>query len=240
MVRTVLRGSVAVLMLALLVGCHSSSDDGATNAPPVIPPPSPPPGTPVAGLDQRPANLTCVAPAKTNGNAGTTIRLERVFANLTFNQPLAMLQAPGDNSRWFVLEKTGAVRVFNNVANPTASTFISLTVNSNSEGGLLGMAFHPSYATNGRVYLSWTEGTPMVSTIARFTPYARRGDVARGQPAERHSREPTIRESQRRANRTSGRTATFTVALATAGPAATLTAARKIRPTCSAISCGST
>ena len=195
-----LRGIVAVSLLAVLVGCHSSSDDGAASTPPPNPPPSPPPppppGTPVAGLDQRPANLTCVAPAKANSNAGTTIRLERVFANLTFNQPLAMLQAPGDSSRWFVLEKTGAVRVFNNVTSPTASTFISLAVNANSEGGLLGMAFHPDYATNGRVFLSWTEGTPMVSTIARFNhtpgaatlPVGSRQNVIRvNQPYENHN-----------------------------------------------------
>jgi uncharacterized repeat protein (TIGR03806 family) len=185
-----LRGIVATTLLALVGGCHSSSDDDARTPAPN------PPGTPVVGLDQRPANSTCLAPAKTNSNAGTTIRLERVFANLTFNQPLAMLQAPGDNSRWFVLEKTGAVRVFDNVANPTASTFISLAVNANSEGGLLGMAFHPNYATNGRVYLSWTEGTPMVSTIARFNhtpggatlPVSSRQNVIRvNQPFENHN-----------------------------------------------------
>ena len=86
-----------------------------------------------------------------------------------------MLQAPGDDSRWFVLEKgsgasgTGRVRVFANNANTNAmSTFASVTVNANSEGGLLGMAFHPNWATNRQVFLSFTEGLPMVSTIARF------------------------------------------------------------------------
>jgi uncharacterized repeat protein (TIGR03806 family) len=189
----VLRWIVVGSLLVLVCGCHSSGDDAAVTPPATQPPP---PGAPVVGLDQRPTNLTCVAPAKGNSNAGTTIRLERVFANLTFNQPLAMLQAPGDNSRWFVVEKTGAVRVFDNVANPTASTFISLAVNASSEGGLLGMAFHPSYATNGRVYLSWTEGTPMVSTIARFThtpgaatlPAGSRQNVIRvNQPYENHN-----------------------------------------------------
>jgi len=35
------------------------------------------------------------------------------------------MQAPGDDSRWYVLEKGGSLRVFPNAANPTASTFIS-------------------------------------------------------------------------------------------------------------------
>jgi uncharacterized repeat protein (TIGR03806 family) len=108
-----------------------------------------------------------VAPAKTNGS--TTIDVQRVFPNLTFSQPLAMLQAPGDDSRWFVVQKTGAVRVFQNTPNvATSSPFISVTVNANSEGGLLGMAFHPDWATNRQAFLSFTEGTPMVSTVARF------------------------------------------------------------------------
>ncbi|HEX5047965.1 MAG TPA: PQQ-dependent sugar dehydrogenase, partial [Gammaproteobacteria bacterium] len=147
---------------ALAGACHHSSDDPPAQN-------NPPPG-PTAGLDARPSNLTCVAPAKSGGNAGTTIALQRVFPNLTFTQPVAMLQAPGDNSRWFVLEKTGAARVFANTANvSTASTFAALTVNPDGEGGLLGMAFHPSFASNGQVFLSTTEGSnPIVSHIARY------------------------------------------------------------------------
>src|SRR6185503_3436201 len=154
---------VVVVALTLLGACHSSGDN---TAPPSTSPPPPPPA---AGLDARPSNLTCVAPAKKANPGGTGIQLQRVFPSLRFNQPLAMLQAPGDDSRWFVVEKTGTVRVFTNSANPTATAFTTLSVNSIVEGGLLGMAFDPNYATNRFVYLSFTEGTPMVSFVARFT-----------------------------------------------------------------------
>ena len=83
-----------------------------------------------------------------------------------------MLQAPGDDSRWFVLEKDAApVRVFaNNAESRRRATSSPLAVNANSEGGLLGMAFHPQLARRTAcVYLSFTEGTPMVSVVARFT-----------------------------------------------------------------------
>jgi uncharacterized repeat protein (TIGR03806 family) len=151
-------------------GCHSSSDNGEQQAPP----------TPTGGLDSRPSNVTCVAPSKTTG-AGTTVAVQRVFPGLTFDQPLLMLQAPGDSSRWYVLERAmnsnanaARVRVFANTPNvSTASTAITLTVNSNGEGGLLGMAFHPSYGTNHQVYLSFTESAPtasgLASRVARFT-----------------------------------------------------------------------
>src|SRR5690606_37549895 len=131
-----IRLGIASCALAL-GGCGGSSGDAP--APPQTPP------APIVGLDSRPTNLSCIAPAKTGTNAGTTIQLERVFPNLTFNQPLAMLQAPGDDSRWFVLQKsdqgaatTASVRVFaNSPSVATTSTFLSLTVNSSSEGGLL-------------------------------------------------------------------------------------------------------
>jgi uncharacterized repeat protein (TIGR03806 family) len=104
--------------------------------------------------------------------------LQRVFPNLTFSQPLAMLQAPGDDTRWFVLEKggdtqgvTGRVRVFANTANvSTTSDFFTLTVNASGEGGLLGLAFHPDWAMNRQAFVSYTTtGNPMVSLVDRYT-----------------------------------------------------------------------
>jgi uncharacterized repeat protein (TIGR03806 family) len=153
----------------LAAGCHSSSDDSQT-AP--APTPTPTPGA--GGLDARPANATCVAPAKA-ASAGATVTTKRAFPSLTFNQPLLMLQAPGDNSRWYVVERGGAVRVFaNDPSVATASTAITIAVDTTGEGGLLGMAFHPQYATNHQVFLSFTEtgpspSIPLISRLARFT-----------------------------------------------------------------------
>jgi len=168
--------SLIVASLLALEACHSSSSDdgGGTPNPPL------PPGVTV-GLDARPSNTTCVAPSKTPPG-GTAVQLQRVFQSVTLSQPLAMLQPPGDASRWYVAQKGGAVRVFANTASPTASTFISLSVNSGGEGGLLGMAFHPQWAMNRYVYLSFTEGTPMTSVVARFTMSA---DFLTANPATR-------------------------------------------------------
>ena len=162
--------AVAALALSLLAaGCGSSSDDPPA-APPAPPPPPPPPAG--LGLDARPANASCVAPPRQT--ASVDVELVREFAGLSFSQPLAMLQAPGDPSRWFVLEKTGRVRVFD--ADPATTGFLPdyidlgavTNLNTSSEGGLLGMAFHPDFATNGEVFLSWTEGSAMTSVVARF------------------------------------------------------------------------
>jgi len=91
----------------------------------------------------------------------SAVQLQRVFPNLSFTQPVAMLQAPGDTTRFYVVEKNGRVRAFDN--DPVADTVDSFFTDSNdlvdagpNEAGLLGMAFHPDYANNATVYLSYT------------------------------------------------------------------------------------
>jgi uncharacterized repeat protein (TIGR03806 family) len=134
-----------------------------------VPPPTPAP-TDLSGLDQRPSNTTCLAPAL---NAGTvTIGRERVFPNLTFNAPVFMLQAPGDSSRWFVVEQQGVVRVFDNSpATTVSSVFVDIRnlVVAGGERGLLGMAFHPDWPNTPKAYLSYTASSPLVSRISEFT-----------------------------------------------------------------------
>jgi uncharacterized repeat protein (TIGR03806 family) len=159
--------AIVILAASLAAGCHSSGGDSQT-----APAPTPTPGA--GGLDARPANATCVAPAK-SASAGATVTTQRAFPSLTFTQPLLMLQAPGDDSRWYVLQRGGAVRVFaNDPSVATASTAITIAADTTGEGGLLGMAFHPQYATNHQVFLSFTEtgpspSTPLISRLARFT-----------------------------------------------------------------------
>lgn len=95
-----------------------------------------------------------------------------VFAALTFQQPVAMLQAPSDPSRVFVVEKPGRVRVFDNDPQVAAmAEFVDITdrVLGGQEAGLLGMAFHPDWANNREVFLSYTRaGSPLESVVSRF------------------------------------------------------------------------
>ena len=126
----------------------------ARSAPAAAPPPPNP-----SGLDARPSNTTCIAPARATGSA--TIGTQRVFPNLRFqNQPISLQQVPGDSSRWFVVERLGTVRVFdNNEAVTATSDFINIASRVETtcaECGLLGMAFHPDFPATPRVYLSYT------------------------------------------------------------------------------------
>ena len=125
---------------------------------------------PVSGLDARPVNTTCIAgerPAQT-----VTLAAERVFPGLSFTNPILLLQAPGDTARWYVVEQRGRVLSFANQANAaTTQVFVDITgrVTSGGETGLLGLAFHPNYPTDPRVYLSYTNGASgLVSRVSEF------------------------------------------------------------------------
>jgi glucose/arabinose dehydrogenase len=101
-----------------------------------------------------------------------TITTQAVFANLSFTRPVALMQAPGDSTRWFVVEKGGVVRVFANDQNvASASVFLDISnlVNASGEGGLLGLAFHPNFPVTPEAFVSYTRsGTPLVSYVSRF------------------------------------------------------------------------
>jgi len=74
--------------------------------------------------------------------------------------PLDLQVAPGDRSRLFVVEQPGRIRVIRDgvlVATPFLD--ISGRISSGGERGLLGLAFHPGYAQNGRFFVNYTDGS---------------------------------------------------------------------------------
>jgi glucose/arabinose dehydrogenase len=85
-----------------------------------------------------------------------------------------MLQAPGDSARWFVVEQGGRVRVFaNNTMVSTASNFIDITsrVNFSGEAGLLGMAFHPNFPADPRVFLFYSHNDASAGLVSRLSSF---------------------------------------------------------------------
>jgi uncharacterized repeat protein (TIGR03806 family) len=123
-----------------------------------------------SGLDARPSNATCLAPARPTG-ASSVAAQDAFPAAPAFVEPVKLLQAPGDASRWFVLEKAGRVRSFPTANPATTTTWLDIRarVDAEGDGGLLGMAFHPDYPAVREVFLSYTApGAPLRSVISRF------------------------------------------------------------------------
>lgn len=88
-----------------------------------------------------------------------------------FNRPLEIVHA-GD-SRLFVVEQTGKIKILNADGSTNTTPFldISALTTSTSERGLLGVAFSPDYATNGRFYINYTnlDGNTVVARYTRNT-----------------------------------------------------------------------
>jgi len=62
------------------------------------------------------------------------------------------------DSRLFVVDRDGEIRVVQSDGSVEATAFLDITdhVFTDGEGGLLGLAFHPDYATNGFFYVNYT------------------------------------------------------------------------------------
>jgi len=120
-----------------------------------------------------------------NGGGGTptpiplppntpTVGAEQVFSGVSLANPVAMLQAPGDSTRWFVVEQAGRVRVFaNNPMVTTATDFIDISarVDFSGEAGLLGMAFHPGFPVDPRVFLFYSHTDPSAGLVSRLSEF---------------------------------------------------------------------
>jgi glucose/arabinose dehydrogenase len=84
------------------------------------------------------------------------------------NQPV-FVAAPVGDQRVFVVEKAGLIRVSG--AGGSLSTFLDITslVQTEGERGLLGLAFDPQYARNGRFYVNYIDRNTLETVVARFT-----------------------------------------------------------------------
>ncbi len=73
------------------------------------------------------------------------------------SSPVFVTNAGDGSGRLFIVEQTGKIRVVKNgVLLPTPFLDISASISKGGERGLLGLAFHPSYATNGKFYIDFT------------------------------------------------------------------------------------
>jgi uncharacterized repeat protein (TIGR03806 family) len=129
------------------------------------------------GLDTRPSNTTCVAPPRPPSAA--PVALQRVFANVAIGPdsdplqrgPIVMAQPPGDRTRWLLARRHGIIvslpsdKAFDpNPYDPPVVVDVSaatgMPVLTEEEQGLLGIAFHPRFAQNGRLYVSFITRGP--------------------------------------------------------------------------------
>ncbi len=97
-----------------------------------------------------------------------------------FNQPLFATAAPGAPDTLYVVERGGTIRTLNTTTGAVGGTaFLNLNnvpntnlITGGDEQGLLGLAFHPNFQSNGFFYINYTynDGDPAGATrIERYT-----------------------------------------------------------------------
>ena len=125
------------------------------------------------------ANTTITIPAMP---PTVSYQVVDAFPGLTVTQPLALQTPPGTaySNQLFIVERHGIVSYIPDVTvtNPVRQVLLDLTGqvtydNSATDGerGMLGMAFHPGFATNGYFFVFYTgsDGNPYTEKLARFT-----------------------------------------------------------------------
>jgi len=115
--------------------------------------------------------------AQQNSKFGLTL----AYPKLEFEQPVELTSPTDGTDRIFVLAQKGKIHVFPNKADAaSAPVFLDITskVVSGGERGLLGLAFHPDYKSNGFFYVNYTTGNPLQTHISRFKVSAANPNVA--------------------------------------------------------------
>ncbi|WP_417291457.1 PQQ-dependent sugar dehydrogenase [Corallibacter sp.] len=95
-----------------------------------------------------------------------------------FTNPVSIKHA-GDN-RLFIVERAGVIKIVNNDGSTNPTPFIdinTLVSNSGGERGLLGLAFHPNYLTNGFFYVNYINNNGD-TVISRFVTNPPDGNTA--------------------------------------------------------------
>ena len=113
-------------------------------------------------FDARVATADATPLASCTPVAGSTVVPRKIG---TVNGVAILATSPPNDGRLFVIEQAGAIRIFNKEQLIT-TPFLDVTpfIVSGDELGLLGLAFHPNYANNGRFFIDYTANNPVQGT----------------------------------------------------------------------------
>ena len=110
------------------------------------------------------------ASAEINQAEGIPLLLELFASGL--DNPVSITNAGAGDGRLFVNEKEGRIRIVQAEGRLVSEPFLDISgrVTSEGEEGLLGLAFHPNYASNGYFFVNYTNLTKNVrrTRISRY------------------------------------------------------------------------
>ncbi|MCC6297858.1 MAG: PQQ-dependent sugar dehydrogenase [Anaerolineales bacterium] len=124
------------------------------------------------------ATSTSFVPSSTPTVASTPLGPGDLVPSLSFvpvatglSQPLFVTHAGDGSGRLFVLERVGRIRLINSAGSLLPISFLDITSivrSTGSEEGILGLAFHPNYESNGLFFVTYTNTSGNL-VLARYS-----------------------------------------------------------------------
>ena len=131
------------------------------------------------------------------GSGEVTFSLEDAFPGVTFESPVDLQNAGDGTDRLFVLEQRGVIMAVTPLTGSRGSSFpaenstrqeeVSVFLDiqdrvlfDEGERGLLGLAFHPDFESNGFLYVNYNAENPNRTVVSRFS--LREGDPLNADP----------------------------------------------------------
>ena len=109
------------------------------------------------------------------------VTLSPYFGGQSFVRPVQAVVAPGDEATVYVVEQPGRILAMKNAADESESRIFmdirDAVHDKHNEEGLLSLAFHPEYASNGRLYVYYSANRPRRGVLSEFTVTADRTAV---------------------------------------------------------------
>ena len=156
-----------VSLLSFLIIIPLSACNSSDSAPEVKPP--------VEIVIERLANKSCLAHEEPV--LLTNVKFENIYPQLDLGiVPVQIYRMPGNETDWFMIDRTGFISKFKDEPNVTdRDVLLDITDKVDSsigELGLLGMAFHPQFETNKKVYIYYSyldEINERYTTLSEYT-----------------------------------------------------------------------
>jgi glucose/arabinose dehydrogenase len=93
----------------------------------------------------------------------------QVIVKHGFSKPIFLTTSPDDTNRLFVVEQEGRIRIVQEDSVLSAPFLdISEKLSTGGERGLLGLAFHPRFSSNGRLFVNYTRAQDGATVIAEY------------------------------------------------------------------------
>ncbi len=117
-------------------------------------------------------------------NQDISISVDHIVAS-GFENPLEIVHAGDGSNRLFIVEQGGYIQVIKN-GSVLTQPFLDIhnLLIAGGEQGLLGLAFHPAYETNGYFYLNYTRSGDGATVIERYEVSGSNPDRANPSSAE--------------------------------------------------------